>query len=825
MMPPAYILHGETRGSLYDVWYQMVVMEKMLLLTCCVALLQIPAGSAEPCRGAHCAVPLRQNARTITAEVAQECGDVGCRLPHRARPPTLDGSRSRPSRQHMQPPSEFPDLGSTLGIQMICDVKPGSNEVPSDDSLVLQLHLARGQEKVLEELRVQQSQAAELQRQLGEQQSGLAAQQRHLLQQQQRSQEAMEQVKAQYDLLLDSLKQLSFHSLQRELEGQLGQLGAHMVAEASLGDAGTPTPGCSSCGPEEYCQFRGEGPLCQKCTVCPAGFFLVAQCTAHSDRICQDRDECLEIPNLCRDDKRCLNTPGGFRCQGMLMQDAAAGRCGHGYFYNRQLQECQACGDCDDGPVATPCTAVMDTVCATHSEGGASLTWAGDVVLPPAEAARGASFPSMQLHIEKKSSGGDDWLAAPAMGRALMRQHGLVWADYNLAVSHSCPSFVQVCLRLNNSEVEEGEGPTDEGRDLSGVRLEQREGKAVQSASVSAAFAVEPGQAFTIALRSAGHQCSQTGDRPHLYSGPAPALSLLWLSHDTGAVAMTAQSMASSHYHTNYRPTFRTSAASDHYVVTLTHDGRGVRFTEAGVVRFVLQQALYSMGQACVSEGFALLAYVTRNGTSGEITRSFQPGAHYRDTSISLCAAAAVQAGDLLTFQVLAPPHCNVRYFGDDSAISMLSLLWVPQVGAAALAASVSARALPTGAVRNKPLLFHQVTPSVKQLELGGPGGRDLVFRQPGSASVAVEVRLIHSCSLLKLALVWSEGARPAPLAQQVSGQMSEGSVWASVSLRASFPVRNGTAVSVTVDCVRGRINQIYHSAGGGGVSVLWVAV
>lgn len=45
--------------------------------------------------------------------------------------------------------------------------------------------------------------------------------------------------------------------------------------------------GCGSCHSEEYCGFSSGHPLCHKCTVCPPGFFMVAQCSVHADRICQ----------------------------------------------------------------------------------------------------------------------------------------------------------------------------------------------------------------------------------------------------------------------------------------------------------------------------------------------------------------------------------------------------------------------------------------------------------------------------------------------------------------------------------------------------------
>ena len=84
-----------------------------------------------------------------------------------------------------------------------------------------------------------------------------------------------------------------------------------------------------------------------------------------------------------------------------------------------------------------------------------------------------------------------------------------------------------------------------EGRDLSGVRVEQREAKWLQSVSVSGVAEVAPGHAVSLTLRSAGHHCNYSADGLHLSRPPAAAgaadFSLLWLSHDTGAVATTAQ--------------------------------------------------------------------------------------------------------------------------------------------------------------------------------------------------------------------------------------------------------------------------------------------
>lgn len=516
----------------------------------------------------------------------------------------------------------------------------------------------------------------------------------------------------------------------------------------------------------------------------------------------------------------------------MTKHDANSGMCGHGYFFNSDIDECQACTECDGEPVSYPCTFTADAVCSGYvdADSALSLSWAGDVNLP---SLRGDNvtrlFHGTQLQVQGR---GDVSLVSTENGRLAFRQHGLVWLDENLSVSHGCRSFIQVCLRMNNTD-------GSESKDLSGVRVEQREGSSLQSVSISGVAEVAPGNLIVVVVRSATQYCNQSKEGLQLYNPAAPPLSLLWLSHDTGAVAMTAQAMVSAHYHTNHRPVFRTTSTSDAYVVGMTHDGRGIRFAESGTARFVFQQALYSMGQACVSEGFQLVAYLSRNGTGSELCRTFKTGVHYRDTSISLSGAAKVNPGDTLSFEILSPAQCNVRYFGDETGISSLSLVWVPIAISSSLYASVSHTGLPSGAARNKPLFFRQSSPQVSQMTLLAKGSpeqrRDFVFKEGGTVSVALDLKLIHSCNLVKVTLLRrshpEEGrggraadvTRPVPIAQQVDGQMPEGSQWASLSLRVSFKVHNGTAVSFTLDCVRGRVNQISHQAGSG-VSVLWVA-
>ncbi|XP_061696376.1 uncharacterized protein si:ch211-252f13.5 [Syngnathoides biaculeatus] len=807
-------------------------------------------GSA-PLTGPHAA-------RTITAEVfhpgctagtcatahrathdAGECSGTGCSPDPRLRQKPkscvgCDTHKGDDAERNGDREAEFSEGGARL--ELTCRMKSGSNVVPSDDAIVLRLQLYEDQDKLAEALKGQQEEVKVMHRLLSEQQGELLQQQKEILTQQKRMQDYVEQVKAQYSVLLDTIKQASMQNLQEDLDGHRQVLSeprrfqqavplGKVDMEARVMEVGRSLADCGSCGPDEYCDFAGAQPRCDKCTVCPAGFFLVSQCSLHADRICQDRDECLELADLCQDQHKCVNTPGGFRCHGMTEREARSGMCGHEHFYNFDMDECQACAECEGQPATSACTFATDTVCAgpATADGALSLSWTGAVSLP---GARGhlvnLASPGAKLHI---GAGGDTGLASAEDGHLLLKKHGLLWLDENLAVDHGCRSFVQACLRTS---VPDG----SESRDLSGVRLEQREAKSLQGVSLSGVAEVAPGHVISASLWSVNH-CNRSNEGLRLHESSAASLSLLWLSHDTGAVAVTAQAALSAHYHTNHRPSFRITSTSDAYVVVPTHDGRGIRFAESGSVRFVFQQALYSVGQACVTEGFQMLAYLNRNGTAAELCRSFKPGVHYRDTSISLSGTADVASGDTLAFEILSPAQCNIRFFSDNTGVSGLSLVWVPAAVSSSMHASVAQTGLPSGAIRNKPLFFSRTGTQVSQMGLGGQGAanssRDFVFRESGTASVALDLKLIHSCSLVKVTLLRLNNLRtpggtlPVQLAQQVGGQMPDGTQWASVSLRASFRVENGTAVFFALDCVRGRVNQVSHHAGSG-VSLLWVA-
>ncbi|XP_056440684.1 uncharacterized protein nell3 [Gadus chalcogrammus] len=843
------------------------------------------------CHDGNCGLlpPAPPQRHLYTVNETRDCRGIECKLPLRIRlqprPKPCVGDACLAGSEEGQPVhlrdraaqfmGEMPEFGypsselggAPLGVQLTCDIKPGENEVPSEDALILHLQLSKGQESLVEALRAQQVVIRDLQQKLVDQQEALLSQQRDILAEQRRMYEQMDTVKAQYGMLSDTVKQVSFQGLQGELQSYFQSHLAGLQSQARsqlqksyavhkmdadskvvevmdvLGEAHFPQPlfGCTtSCSGEEFCDFQKEPPRCERCTMCPPGFFLISQCSPNTDRMCQDRDECLELPSICGERVKCLNTPGGFRCLGISEREAETGVCGLEYFYNQELQECQACFDCDGQQASVPCTAVSDTVCTgpllSTEPVRLSQAWGGNVQVPPARSFSrsssyfGSIFPGLQLNI--LGSGDPGGLLSMQGGRLRLQQHGLLWLDHNFALKHSCRNFLQLGMRLNGSQEEES------GRwDLSGVRIEQPDGKYFQSVSVSGAVEVEPNHTLSLVLKSPNQHCNQTKDL-HAYDLHGHPFSLFWLSHDTGSVAMTAQTTVSAHYQTSYRPTFRTVSVSDAYMVGLTHDSRGVRFTESGVVKFVLQQALYAVGHTCVREGFSVVAYTNHNGSAQEVMRAFKAGVNYRDTSVTLSGAVRVDAEDTLTFEVSTPAQCNVRYFGDSSGISVLSLVWIPAAVSSALTATVSPTGLPSGAVRNKPLFFQQVSPDSRQIHLstaGEPNARkNFVFREQGTANVALNLKLIHSCNVVKLSLHrvggggsgggGSSQAKAGPVAQQVSGHMPEGSEWASLGLRASFEVQNGTAIYVTLDCVRGRVNQITNQ-GGTNISILWVTL
>ncbi|KAF1492370.1 hypothetical protein FQV18_0006332, partial [Eudyptula minor novaehollandiae] len=100
--------------------------------------------------------------------------------------------------------------------------------------------------------------------------------------------------------------------LQNQVRNRLQKsYSVHKVeVDAKVINVGESLLDCGLCESDEFCNFQKTPSQCEKCTLCPAGFFQMAECSANSDRICQDRDECTESPSICGERIKCLNTPG-----------------------------------------------------------------------------------------------------------------------------------------------------------------------------------------------------------------------------------------------------------------------------------------------------------------------------------------------------------------------------------------------------------------------------------------------------------------------------------------------------------------------------------
>lgn len=153
-------------------------------------------------------------------------------------------------------------------------------------------------------LKSQQQIIVDLQQKLAEQQHILVSQQREILEQQRKMYEQMDLIKVQYGMLFDTVKQMSFQSLQEDiqtyfeshLQGLQNQVRNHLQksysvhkveVDAKVINVGESLLDCGLCESDEFCNFQKTPSQCEKCTLCPAGFFQMAECSANSDRICQ----------------------------------------------------------------------------------------------------------------------------------------------------------------------------------------------------------------------------------------------------------------------------------------------------------------------------------------------------------------------------------------------------------------------------------------------------------------------------------------------------------------------------------------------------------
>lgn len=90
-----------------------------------------------------------------------------------------------------------------------------------------------------------------------------------------------------------------------------------------------------------------------------------------------------------------------------------------------------------------------------------------------------------------------------------------------------------------------------------------------------------------------------------------------------------------------------------------------------------------------------------------------------------------------------------------------------------------------------------------------------LDFLPKGIANVAINLKLLHSCSITKVtsSQLAHDDMQPALNARRLGGQMTEGSLWAIVSL-SSFEVHNDTMISVSPEVrIEGSVGWLSNMA------------
>lgn len=81
----------------------------------------------------------------------------------------------------------------------------------------------------------------------------------------------------------------NLQNLQKEVRNNLQKSysGHKLNVDAKMIDIGETLMEYGFCESDEFCNFQKTPPQCEKCTLCPAGFFQLLGCSANTDRICQ----------------------------------------------------------------------------------------------------------------------------------------------------------------------------------------------------------------------------------------------------------------------------------------------------------------------------------------------------------------------------------------------------------------------------------------------------------------------------------------------------------------------------------------------------------
>ncbi|XP_035663800.1 uncharacterized protein LOC118407433 [Branchiostoma floridae] len=568
---------------------------------------------------------------------------------------------------------------------------------------------------------------------------------------------------------------------------------------------------CLSCSPTQWCEREGK-TQCRDCTVCQGGYRARSDCTKFSDATCIDIDECREGTDTCKADQLCVNTQGTFVCV------ESVGRCPKDSYFDLKTKKCESCSVCTEGIsfLYLPCGVVNDSVCTPSVGATLSSLWMGKIndpslVTRAENLANGIKVDLNSFHSQNNSY----FQNMPRKGMVKFRKHGFVTVTFNFAARHSCNDFLQFGVR------------TSELGGLAAARLTELSGKYFQGSTISTTVEVDPQDELSLDVKSGTYYCFKNSNDAR-YSTTfeeiaadnlAGPMSLLWLSHESAAVFLRAETRQTT-YETGWRATFNMKETSDHYILRLdSYTYFNIR--EGGNLRFSFMQAYFLSGQACRSNGLVVIPkLLKRDGQVIDLFENYQRGVPLQYNSILTAGSVPVEYNDKLFFDVETARSCKMYFYGNNEGVGTVSLLWVPFRQSALYAGMLVNGEDLFGVGEETQLRFQEVnntdTRTLRQLRNG-----KLKFKRSGRILVDYHGVLMHSCAYAKVTVYYENrpGATPIPFAQQVQGKTD--SEKEGLVLSGAYTVKANSRIYLTLTCAEGRVNEVFNGRVNA-VSVLW---